>query len=671
MRQLLLFTLLGLATLMSHAGGIWEEGSQWDVYYKYDPTGIQDSTEVPVDIIMTYRLLHAEDGYMALEKTVTYRGEVVSVQVQGLIRNEDDKRIYVRPVWENGSIGDECLLYDFSEPYEYGGTVRYGVMGGEIREEFIDWQEDTLEYYMLNNGDSHLLPAWKGIIYQYGYIEGPMDLFLLEAAPGKTDKPKPTNISHVIFSTKGGHKKTLMSSEHDNDDIIIPYDEMLTDGTTWECLAVSPEQPDLKTTYTIQVMGDKLVGNRHCKQIYSAEYDTQKTLFEEGRKVYVVNADGNPEVLLDYNLQEGDRLDDVTNIVWVTDQENMGYHYRTITIDMGFDCESYFAGDDAPWCYYLIEGIGVSKDQYLRLRFINEENTFSYLLKCWKEGALVYQVEQAYEYVPFVREGVKWVYFYDNSLDEDGFIPHGRHYYTFEMKGDTEINGKSYKPVHLYSGESINITSDTIPVYLREEDKVVYGIIPDERRYWECPIGIGSEVNDVRLLSDVVTGQEFILYDFNDPEAFYKNYESTETPYYCPLLEEGRSASTDTVLIGNQLRKRLTIQSPYPFGGDDYIIEGIGYAGDSPGMPLNYFYGLTTGMAQVLNYLSHVIENDEIVYKSKWYNPNYDGVDEVVVDKVSRSRDNNYYNLMGQPVDKDVPSTPGIYIHQGKKVVIK
>ena len=76
-------------------------------------------------------------------------------------------------------------------------------------------------------------------------------------------------------------------------------------------------------------------------------------------------------------------------------------------------------------------------------------------------------------------------------------------------------------------------------------------------------------------------------------------------------------------------------------------------------------------MAQVLNYLSHVIENDEIVYKSKWYNPNYDGVDEVVVDKVSRSRDNNYYNLMGQPVDKDVPSTPGIYIHQGKKIVIK
>ena len=33
--------------------------------------------------------------------------------------------------------------------------------------------------------------------------------------------------------------------------------------------------------------------------------------------------------------------------------------------------------------------------------------------------------------------------------------------------------------------------------------------------------------------------------------------------------------------------------------------------------------------------------------------------------------DENYYNLMGQPVGKDVPITPGIYIHQGKKIVVR
>lgn len=220
-----------------------------------------------------------------------------------------------------------------------------------------------------------------------------MDLFLLEAAPGKTNRPKPTNISHVIFSTKGKPKNIPMNGEADEDDVIIPYDEMLTDGSKWECLAIDAEQPDLKSTYTIQVKGDSLVGERHCKQIYSPEYEIQKTLFEEGRKVYIVHEEGNLEVLFDFNLQEGDILDDETTVVvdeW--DQENQGYRYRTITIDMGFDCESSFEGDTTPWAYDLIEGIGASKDQYLKQRFINEENTFSYLLRCWKDGTLVYQV---------------------------------------------------------------------------------------------------------------------------------------------------------------------------------------------------------------------------------------------------------------------------------------
>ena len=398
----LLFILFCLASLLSQAqdtttvNSIWTDGSQWDVYYNYETTGIDDSTEV-VEYKVTYRLLHVDDNYMALEKIVTVYDDydeeiVVSTLVQGYIRNDNDTMIYVRPVSENGSIGEECLLYDFREPYEYGGTLRYGVIGGEVKEEFIDWQEDSLDYYMLNNGGTHFLPAWKGIIYKYGYIGGPMDLFLLEAAPGKTKRPKPTNISHVIFSTKGGHKTMSLNVTRDNGDIIIPYDEMLTEGTTWECLAVSTEQPDLKSTYTIQVMGDTLIGERCCMQVYSQKYGIQKTMFEEGRKVYVVDSDDHPEVLLDFNLQEGDYwLDDVVMLVW--NQENQGYLYRTITIDAGFDCQSYFEGDTEPWIYHLIEGIGISKDEFMEgPRFLDKENTFSYLLKCWKEGKLVYQV---------------------------------------------------------------------------------------------------------------------------------------------------------------------------------------------------------------------------------------------------------------------------------------
>ena len=69
---------------------------------------------------------------------------------------------------------------------------------------------------------------------------------------------------------------------------------------------------------------------------------------------------------------------------------------------------------------------------------------------------------------------------------------------------------------------------------------------------------------------------------------------------------------------------------------------------------------------------SHLIENGEIAYKGlNYHEEDFDGIDEVVVDKTSHPLDPNYYNLMGQPVGKEEPTTPGIYIHQGKKIVVR
>ena len=89
-------------------------------------------------------------------------------------------------------------------------------------------------------------------------------------------------------------------------------------------------------------------------------------------------------------------------------------------------------------------------------------------------------VAQEYEYVPFVREGVKWVC----DAPSIGNWPLDYHrYYKLELKGDTVIDGKCYKAMHKYSGTTINEENDTIPVYLREENKVVYGIVPDGKIY--------------------------------------------------------------------------------------------------------------------------------------------------------------------------------------------
>ena len=54
---------------------------------------------------------------------------------------------------------------------------------------------------------------------------------------------------------------------------------------------------------------------------------------------------------------------------------------------------------------------------------------------------------QEYEYVPFVREGVKWVYFYENYYSTvygyDENLALGKNFLTLEIKGDTVINGKA------------------------------------------------------------------------------------------------------------------------------------------------------------------------------------------------------------------------------------
>ena len=68
--------------------------------------------------------------------------------------------------------------------------------------------------------------------------------------------------------------------------------------------------------------------------------------------------------------------------------------------------------------------------------------------------------------------------------------------------------------------------------------------------------------------------------------------------------------------------------------------------------------------------LSHVVKDGKIIYKGmRYHESSYDGINEVVVDK-SSPMDDNYYNLMGQALGKDLPVTPGIYMHHGQKICI-
>ena len=226
-------------------------------------------------------------------------------------------------------------------------------------------------------------------------------------------------------------------------------------------------------------------------------------------------------------------------------------------------------------------------------------------------------VAQEYEYVPFVREGVKWVYYikdfnysvdyYSNPARGDNMI-----YRTLELKGDTVINGKTYKVMHKYSGDAINEANDTIPVFLREEDKMVYGIIPDRRWIDDCPVQ-----NFLCALNQVAfnTGEEFLLYDFQNPEAYWDSllnrtgYSSDYT--YNHLY-------SDTIAIGNKLAKRYVGQIWYEY----QTIEGIGLYGRNS-TPLYLFDPEAMGIYAECMGLEKVVENGEVIFPQNFVEDRY------------------------------------------------
>ena len=220
-------------------------------------------------------------------------------------------------------------------------------------------------------------------------------------------------------------------------------------------------------------------------------------------------------------------------------------------------------------------------------------------------------VAQDYEYVPLVREGVKWVYSYvryQNSADPS--LPHGVTKLNLELKGDTIIGGKTYKAMHKYFGDAINEENDTIPIYLREEDKVVYGIVPDGKIYGDCAICCG----DNGYSSEIKNGEEFVMYDFNDLATLLRANSTLFILAEAFAEEDGDPNPlrfTDTITINDKKVKRYV----YYCFGDLCFIEGIGFDSKVYGYLLAYLYPQSMSRDDDF-FLSHVIEDGKVIYRS-------------------------------------------------------
>ena len=190
-------------------------------------------------------------------------------------------------------------------------------------------------------------------------------------------------------------------------------------------------------------------------------------------------------------------------------------------------------------------------------------------------------------YTPFVREGVQWVCYFVHYWDNDymGFQP-GQTFFTLELKGDPD--------------------DDTVLACLREENRIVYVIIPEGMASNSFLVGYGELWDSVvgnSLYNMARSGQEIILYEFNETEAYYKYIYALERDNFNYL-------GIDKVDVGGQQVNRHTFNH---YGFDFYIIEGIGYDGFDPGYPLSY------GTDMYPYYLSHVVQDGKIIYKGANY----------------------------------------------------
>ena len=238
-------------------------------------------------------------------------------------------------------------------------------------------------------------------------------------------------------------------------------------------------------------------------------------------------------------------------------------------------------------------------------------------------GGVAMQAQEA-DYQPLVREGVRWV---NNSQfihygDETYYGPIGTD--VLQFCGDSVIATGS-------GTHSYKIVKGAYGVFMREENKKVY--LWDQQAWMD---------------------DEFVMYDFSDTEtATYNNgYEFTESFVLCDTVEIG----------GKQCRVFKN------WNNTSFIIESIGLVSQTYGDLIHTSLIPYAGGGYHYS-LDHVEDLDgNIIYKAPWYSDN-SSISQVDRD-ADVSADPSWYDLLGRPHETR-PTQPGIYIHQGRKVVVK
>ena len=300
--------------------------------------------------------------------------------------------------------------------------------------------------------------------------------------------------------------------------------------------------------------------------------------------------------------------------------------------------------------------------------------SLSFIALLWTLQAFC-QVDEPRDYLPFVREGVKWI----NERVEVNNGDTTCYYYTYELKGhysypawdgDGPSGSDEAKACHYYLGSKID----------DDNDSIIASLGPDGVFRTSCYYNYALE-----KISDENRNliKRMFYVDIDDGETLY--FMCHHSPSYAVDLYL-RLQLEPTILTSENfmLAEPITIEG-YECNrivyldeqGEPkaYLVEGIGFDSYDMGDLLTPFTKRPDPTADYQEYcgLSHVVKDGKIIYKGMRYRDGaFTGIDEVeVADRTPRPVDPHYYNLMGQPVGTEVPTAPGIYIHNGNKIIVR
>ena len=209
------------------------------------------------------------------------------------------------------------------------------------------------------------------------------------------------------------------------------------------------------------------------------------------------------------------------------------------------------------------------------------------------------------DYVPIVREGVEW----GNKAISFGYCDSRTVYYRAQLKGDTIINGKTYKKCYRYTERELDTSTANLASFMREENKRVY-VYPNVKRYEQEFIAGFYD-----LAVGYYTDNENLEYDFN--------LQAGDTEIFCGFRSSVNEVK-DTVVNGS-IRKKFTLIETNYGQCERIVLEGIGSIKDfiETGDFIFPYQDQFSGRELWRRYVTYEKNvGGEIVYKTEYFDAN-------------------------------------------------